>query len=135
MKKTERGIMVIVIYVDDLIVIGDSGKDIAKVKEMLCAEFDMKDLRDLRYFLGIEVVRSKDGIWLVQRHYALEMLAKYGMTGSKPMSMPLEQNVKLRGVDLGDELDDVTMYRKMVGRLIYMTITRPDHLSYVVGLI
>ena len=91
MKKTERGIVVIVIYVDDLIVmIGDSSKDIAKVKEMLCAEFDMKDLGDLRYFLGIEVVRSKDGIWLVQRHYALEMLAKYGMTGSKPMSTPLE---------------------------------------------
>ncbi|MDM1715268.1 hypothetical protein HX137_32195, partial [Pseudomonas sp. 165] len=133
MKKTEDGVVVIVIYVDDLIVPGDSGKGIAKDKEMLCAEFDMKDLGDLRYFLGIEVVRCKDGIWLVQRHYALEMLAKYGMTGCKPMSTPLEQNVKLRA-DLGDELDDVTMYRKMVGSLIYLTITRPD-LSYAVDLV
>jgi len=51
-KKTERGIVVIVIYVDDLIVTGDSGHDIASVKEMLCAEFDMKDLGELRYFFG-----------------------------------------------------------------------------------
>ena len=62
MKKTERGTVVIVIYVDDLIVINitsDSGHDIANVKEMLCVEFDMKDLGELRYFLGIEVVRTK----------------------------------------------------------------------------
>ena len=63
----------------------------------------------------------------------MEMLAKYGMTGSKPMSTPLEQNVKLQA-DLGDELEDVTMYWKMVGSLIYLTITRPN-LSYAVGLI
>ena len=63
-KKTERGIVVIVIYVDDLIVTRDSGKDIAKVKEMLCAKFDMKDLGDLRYFLGIEIIRTDKGIWL-----------------------------------------------------------------------
>lgn len=119
---------------DDLIVTGDSGHDIASVKEMLCAEFDMKDLGELRYFLGIEVVKTKQGIWLVQRHYALEMLAKYGMMACKPMSMPLEQNMNLRGADCGDEVEDITMYRKMVGSLIYMTITRPD-LSYAVGLV
>jgi len=83
--------------------------------------------------LGIEVVKTKQGIWLVQRHYALEMLAKYGMMACKPMSTPLEQNMKLRD-DCGDEVEDITMYRKMVGSLIYMTITRPD-LSYAVGLV
>jgi len=135
MKKIERGIVVIVIYVDDLIVIGDFGKDIAKVKEMLCAKFDMKDLGDLRYFLGVEVVTRKDGIWLVQRHYALEMLAKYGMTaGSKPISMPLEQNVKLRAI-LGDELGMMLQCtEKWFGSLIYLIITRSD-LSYIVGLV
>lgn len=101
---------------------------------MLCAKFDMKDLGELRYFLGIEVVKTKKGIWLLQRHYALEILAKYGMMACKPMmSTPLEQNIKLRA-DCGDEVEDITMYRKMVGSLIYMTITRPD-LSYAVGLV
>ena len=103
------------------------------MKEILCAEFDMKDLGELRYFLGIEFVKTKQGIWLVQRHYALEMLVKYGMMACKPMSTPLEQNMKLRA-DCGDEVEDITMYRKMVGSLIYMTITRPD-LSYAVGLV
>jgi len=82
----------------------------------------MKDLGDLRFFFGIEVIRTSRGIWLVQRQYALDMLAKYGMMACKLMLMPLEQNMKLRA-DLGDEVvDDITMYRKMVGSLIYMTI-------------
>ena len=55
----------------------------------------------------------------------VDMLQKYGMMACKPMSTPLEQNIKLRS-DLGDVLEDPTMYRKMVGSLIYATLTRPD---------
>ena len=93
----------------------------------------MKDLGELRYFLGIEVIRSTDGIWLMQRQYALDMLSRFGMTGCKPITTPLEVNGKLTQ-DGGELIDDVTMYRSMVGSLIYMTITRPD-LSYAVGLV
>ena len=93
----------------------------------------MKDLGELRYFLGIEVIRSTDGIWLMQRQYALDMLSRFGMTGCKPITTPLEVNGKLTQ-DGGELIDDVTMYRCMVGSLIYMTITRPD-LSYAVGLV
>ena len=50
----------------------------------------MKDLGELRYFLGIEVIRSPGGIWLLQRQYDLDMLSRYGMTGCKPISIPLE---------------------------------------------
>ncbi|MCO5563461.1 hypothetical protein L7F22_017103 [Adiantum nelumboides] len=92
----------------------------------------MKDLGELRYFLGIEILHTKEGIWLSQRQYALDMLSKYGMADCKPIFMPLDQNVKLR-VDEGQKLEDVTMYRQIVGSLIYLTILRPD-LSYSVGL-
>ena len=92
----------------------------------------MKDLGELRYFLGIEIIRTEEGIWLSQRQYALDMLSKYGMADCKPISMPLDQNLKLQA-DEGQVLEDVTMYRKIVGSLIYLTISRPD-LSYVVGL-
>ena len=61
------------------------------------------------------------------------MLSKYGMTACKPLSVPLEQNVKL-SIDIGDEIEDPTMFRRIVGSLIYMTIIRP-YLSYVVGLV
>ena len=92
----------------------------------------MKDLGELRYFLGIEIVRTKEGIWLSQRQYALDMLSKYGMADCKPISMPLDQNLKMRS-DVGQVLEDVTMYRKIVGSLIYLTISLP-YLSYAVGL-
>ncbi len=119
-KKTNHGIVVVVIYVDDLIIIGDSDADISDLKKLLKRKFEMKDLGELRYFLGIEVIHSPEGIWLLQRQYALNKLSEYGMTGYKPILIPLEQNVKL-SVDEGDLVEDTTMYRCIVGSLIYMT--------------
>ena len=84
-KKTDAGLVVIVIYVDDLIITGDDKVQIANVKKVLGAEFDMKDLRELMYFLGIEVIRTSQGIWLLQRKYVLDMLEKFGMIGCKPV--------------------------------------------------
>jgi hypothetical protein len=132
-KKTNHGIVVIVIYVDDLIIRGDSDVDISDLKKFLKQKFEMKDLGELCYFLSIEVIRSPKGIWLLQRQYALNKLAEYGMTGCKPISIPLEQNVKL-SVDEVNLVEDTTMYRRIVGSLIYMTITRPN-LSYAVGVV
>ncbi|MCO5613474.1 hypothetical protein L7F22_067751 [Adiantum nelumboides] len=102
------------------------------VKSLLKKKFDMKDLGELQYFLGIEIIHTEEGIWLSQRQYALDMLSKYGMADCKPISMPLDQNVKFRA-DEGQVLEDVTMYRQIVGSLIYLTISRPD-LSYPTGL-
>ena len=107
---------------DDLIVGGDNESEIDHVKTLLKQEFDMKDLGELRYFLGIEIVCTKEGIWLSQRQYALDMLSKYGMADCKPISMPLDQNLKLRA-DEGQVLEDASMYRKIVGSLIYLTIS------------
>ena len=67
MKKTCCGLIVIVIYVDDLIVIGSSKDELAHVKKVLGAEIDIKDLGELNYFLGIEVVQTPQGIWMLQR--------------------------------------------------------------------
>jgi len=128
-KKTDHGIIVIVIYVDDLVIIGDSDADISDLKKLLKQKFEMKDLGELRYFLGIEVIQSPKRIWLLQRQYALNKLSEYGMMGCKPISIPLD--VKLN-VDERDLVEDTTMYRHIVGSLIYMTIIRPN-LSYVVG--
>jgi hypothetical protein len=131
-RKSDEGIVVITIYVDDLIVGGDNEKEVEHVKCLLKQKFDMKDLGELKFFLGIEVIRTPEGIWLLQQQYALDMLSKYGMVGCKPIFVPLNQNGKL-SADVGEVLEDATMYRKIVGSLIYMTITRPD-LNYTVGL-
>ncbi len=132
-EKKDHGIIVIVIYVDDLIITRDSDSNIFDLKKLLKQEFEMKDLGELRYFLNIEVIQSPKGIWLLQRQYALNKLFEYGMTGYKPISIPLEQNVKLN-VDEGHLVEDTILYRRIVGSLIYMTITRLD-LNYVVGVV
>ena len=74
------------------------------------------------------MICTDSGIWLMQRQYAYDMLKKVGMTACKPLDTPLDANVKL--FDDGDYLEDAYMYRKMVGGLIYLTITRPN-LSYM----
>ena len=92
----------------------------------------MKDLGDLHYFLGIEVIRTPEGILISQRHYVLNMLFKFGMADCKSVSTPLDRTVKLRP-DSGKVCDPMR-FRQIVGSLIYLTITRPD-LSYPVGVI
>jgi hypothetical protein len=69
----------------------------------------MKDVGELRYFLDMEVIQSPKRIWLLQRQYALNKLSEYGMMGYKPISIPLEQNVKL-SVDEGDLVENTTMW-------------------------
>jgi hypothetical protein len=95
MKMTNPRIVIIVIYVDDLIITRDSDVDIFDLKKLLKQNFEMKDLGKLRYFLIIEVIWSPTWIWLLQSQYALNKLFEYGMTRCKPISVLLEQNVKL----------------------------------------
>ncbi len=132
-KKTYHGILVIVIYVDDLIITGDSDVDISNLNKLLKQKFEMKDFGELCYFFGIEIIQFPKGIWLLQMHDALNKLSKYGMTCCKPISIPLEQNVELNA-DEGDLAEDTTMYRCIVGNLIYMTITKL-YLSYAIGMV
>lgn len=130
--RSETSIVVITIYVDDYIVAGDNDVAVEEVKRLLKQKIEMNDLGELRYFLGIEVIKTPEGIWLPLRQYALDMLSKYGMDVYKPISMPLDQNGKL-SAHASDVLDNATMYKKIVGSLIYMTIMRPE-MNYTVGL-
>jgi len=87
--------------------------------------FLIKDLGELKYFLGIEFARSKRRIFMSHRKYALDILQGTRLLGVKPEKFPMEQNLKLRDED--DEiLHDLSKYRRLVERLIYWTVTRPD---------
>lgn len=82
--------MIILIYVDDLLITGSSRELIQEDKDILHHNFKMKDLGELLYFLGIEFTRSKDGILMNQRKYALELILKCGLAGSRLTNTPLE---------------------------------------------
>lgn len=120
----------LLVYVDDVIVASTSLDSASALKTFLHAKFRIKDLGSVRYFLGIEVTRSSIGLHLCQRKYALEILADMGSIGSKPLTLPMEHNVYVSSSD-GTPFSDSTAYRSLVGRLLYLTITRPN-LSYSV---
>nr|AFP55546.1 gag-pol polyprotein [Rosa rugosa] len=123
----------LIIYVDDMVVTGDDIEEIQRLQGQLSSEFEMKDLGNLKYFLGIEVARGKDCIVLSQRKYVLDLLAETGMLDCKPVATPIEQNHQL-----AEYLDQVPTnkgrYQRLVGRLIYLSHTRPD-LAYAVSVV
>ncbi|GJW99595.1 putative RNA-directed DNA polymerase [Tanacetum coccineum] len=121
------------IYVDDVIIVGNNQEKIQETKTHLDRRFSIKDLGPLKYFLGIEAARTKDGLVLSQRKYTLDILEDSGMLGCKPSSFPMEQNLKLK-VDGEDVCVDANMYRRLVGRLLYLQATRPD-ITYPVNVL
>jgi len=132
--KRQRGkVTVLIIYVDDMIITGDDEEEIKRLQKQLSGEFEMKDLGGLKYFLGIEVARSKRGIFLSQRKYVLDLLTEVGMLDCKPADTPTVQNQKL-GVYPDQEPADKERYQRLVGKLIYLSHTRPD-ISYAVSLV
>ena len=91
---SDRGKIFLIVYVDDIIITGDDKQDIDDLR-YLQNSFRTKDLGKLRYFLGIEVAQSKEGISLSQRKYVLDILEETGLLGSKPVETPMDPNVKL----------------------------------------
>ncbi|XP_073129631.1 uncharacterized mitochondrial protein AtMg00240-like [Henckelia pumila] len=79
---------------------------------------------NLKYFLGLEIARSSTGIFLSQRHYTLTLLEDTGFLASKQATVPMKPRVRL--TNNGDLLQDMTQYRQLIGRLLYLTISRPD---------
>ncbi|KAK3004657.1 hypothetical protein RJ639_019411 [Escallonia herrerae] len=115
----------VLVYVDDLILAGNNSTACSSFKKYLNDCFKLKDLEPLKYFLGIEAARGPRGLFLSQHKYALDILSESGLSASKPTTFLMEQN---RGLALagGPLLFDPGPYRRLIGRLVYLTITRPD---------
>jgi hypothetical protein len=110
--------------VDDLL-LTDEENLITNCKKKLAAEFEMKDLGTMHYFLGLEVWHSPEEIFLSQGKYVVEILKRFDMMDCRTMSTPMETNLKLL-VDTSSEIVDDTLYRQMIGSLMYLSNTRPN---------
>jgi len=126
-SHNDNTITAILVYVDDIILAGDNLKSITHFTKLLDQTFSIKDLGILKFFLGLEVARSSHGIHLCQRKYVLDILSDSGMLGSRPASTPMDYSTRL-SASLGTPLSETTAssYKCLIGRLIYLTNTRPD---------
>ena len=120
----------LLIYVDDIILTASSEALRLRIMHHLSAEFAMKDLGPLNYFLGIKVIRQANSMFLSQQGYAIDIITRAGMTSCKPINTPVDSKPKLSEKS-GPEFENPTLYRSLAGALQYLTFTRPD-ISYVV---
>ncbi|RVW47383.1 Retrovirus-related Pol polyprotein from transposon TNT 1-94 [Vitis vinifera] len=114
---------ILIVYVDDIILTGDDIGEVERLKKVLATKFEVKDLGQMRYFLGMEVARSRKGISISQRKYVLNLLTETGMLGCKPSDTPIKARNRMESV--GKPVDR-EKYQRLVGRLIYLSHIRPD---------
>ena len=130
LRHTYKGTILLLLYVNDMIITGDDLNGIQELKNFLSQQFEMKELGHLSYFLGLEITHSTDGLYNTQAKYASELLFRVGLTDSKTVDTPVELNAHLTPTG-GKPLSNLFLYRRLVGNLVYLTVTRLD-ISYVV---
>lgn len=142
-KNTSTCTVLVLVYIDDMLVTGDSLQVIEETKDKLKHFFKMKDLGELKYFLGIEFARSNKGILMNQRKYTLELIAEIGLSASKPAVTPIDTNCKLTTKQFDDftksgaeskaikngSMVDQGVYQRLIVKLLYLTMIRPG-ISY-----
>ena len=125
LHRIDKSIILLLLYVNDMIITSDDFSDIQELKDFLSQQFEMKDLGHLSYFLGLEITHSTDRLYITQVKYASEILSRAGLTDSKTIDTPVEFNAHLT-LSGGKPLSNPSLYRRLVGSLVYLTVTRPD---------
>ena len=115
----------LLVYVDDLLITASDEHLTVEVKRFLDSSFSIKDLRPTKYFLGVEISRTTQGLYLTQMKYISDILRDCGMLSARSASTPLPLGSKLV-VDSSPLFDDPERYLRLIGCLLYLNFTRPD---------
>eukprot|EP00253_Pinus_taeda_P024150 PITA_24150 len=132
-KEKDGKILIVVLYVDGVIFTGNDDYLIENFKTVMKEEFEMTDMGLLRYFLGIEVEQNGNGFFISQVKYVNEVLERFNMQESKATITPTVMGLKLSKEDNSKDFDP-SLYKSIVGSLMYLTATRPD-IMHAVSLI
>ena len=130
LRRTDKGTILLLLYVDDMIITSDYLNGIQELKDFLSQQFKMKDLGHLSYFLGLEITHSIDGLYITQAKYAFELLSRARLTDSNTVDNSVKLNAHLTPSG-GKPLSNPSLYRRLVGNLVYLTVSHPD-ISYAV---
>ena len=122
---SEGKLAIIIVYMDNIILTVNHEEKIDLLKKLLTKEFEIKDLGNLKYFLIMEIARSKKGIAVSQLKYVLDLLNEIRKLGCKPVETPMDTTIKLEESD-GSAPIDKGRYQRLVGKLVYLSHIRPD---------
>ncbi|KAJ9557387.1 hypothetical protein OSB04_012001 [Centaurea solstitialis] len=125
LKKYPKHIILVQIYVDDIIFGSTNPKLCEKFELLMKTEYKMSMMGELTYFLGLQIKQSEKGIFINQGKYVLDMLKKFDLISCTPMKTPKAPPLSLDKDSNGKPVD-VTLYRGMIGSLLYLTASRPD---------
>ncbi|KAD4981808.1 hypothetical protein E3N88_18479 [Mikania micrantha] len=124
-REKDSDLLLVQVYVDDII-FGSTNDDLCKEFENVMKEkFEMSSMGEMKFFLGLQVDQSKAGIFIHQTKYVGDILSRFSMSDAKPAGTPLAVNHGITPDEKG-ELIDATLYRGMIGSLMYLTASRPD---------
>lgn len=123
-KVTDNTITPVLIYVDDILISGNCRAAVNELKAELSTHFNMRDMGPVSYFLGLEIDRSEAGFFISQKKYVLNLIKEFGMMKASPLKVPMDSHINL-SANKGELLEDPSTYQRLMGKLIYITITRP----------
>ncbi|XP_047270283.1 uncharacterized protein LOC124899439 [Capsicum annuum] len=124
-KKVGSNIIIISPYVDDLLMTENNITLIEEFKEEMMRFFEMTDLGEMTYFLGMEIKQTQNKVFICQKKYMKEILKRFRMEECKSVNTLMNKKEKLKKDD-GAKLVDEGAYRSLIGCLMYFTTTRPD---------
>nr|GEW45189.1 uncharacterized mitochondrial protein AtMg00810-like [Tanacetum cinerariifolium] len=130
--KAGNDLLLVQIYVDDIIFASTNTAMCNEFANSMTTMFKMSMMEKISFFFGLQISQSPRGIFVNQSKYAFEIVKKYGMLSSDSVDIPLVKKSKL-DEDLQGKPVDATLYRGMIGSLMYLTSSRPD-LTYAVCL-
>ncbi|KAC9222872.1 hypothetical protein E3N88_46171 [Mikania micrantha] len=124
-REKGKDILLVQIYVDDIIFGSTDEQMCLEFKQVMIEKFEMSAMSDIKFFLGLQIDQSDDGIFIHQTKYIQDVLKRFSMLDCKPISTPIQPNHGIEP-DIKGELIDATLYRGMIGSLMYLTASRPD---------
>ena len=131
-KNMEGEMLFLGVYVDDIIIAGERETNLNEIKRALSGKFEIKDVGELSYFLGVKVEQRKNSVWIGQPAYMQNLLERFGMQESNPVATPVNVSTKLTKATDENPIDQ-QKYQSAIGSLMYLSVsTRPD-ISYAVN--
>ncbi|XP_057428381.1 uncharacterized mitochondrial protein AtMg00810-like [Lotus japonicus] len=130
-KNVKGKLMIAQIYVDDIVFVGMSDHMVEHFVNQMKSEFEMSTTGELNYFLGLQVKQMEDSIFISQSKYAKKLVKKFGLESATHKRTPAATHIKLTKDESGTDVDQ-SLYRSMIGSLLFLTASRPN-ITFSVG--